>query len=166
MFGLMMDTPLLIKNIALHAERNHARQEIVSVTSDLGVHRYTFSEAISSSRKVTNVLDNLGCSPDARIATLAWNDFRHLELYYGVSCSGRVLHTINPRLFADQLIYIINHSEDEIIFFDTAFTELLESIADRCPTVKAYVAMTAKDHMPTSSLPNICLLYTSPSPRD
>lgn len=155
MFGLMMDTPLLIKNIALHAERNHARQEIVSVTSDLGVHRYTFGEAISRARKVTNVLSKLGCSSDARIATLAWNDFRHLELYYGVSCSGRVLHTINPRLFADQLIYIINHSEDEIIFFDTAFTGLLESISDRCPTVKAYVAMTSENHMPTSSLPNM-----------
>ena len=116
MFGLMMDTPLLIKNIALHAERNHALQEIVSVTSDLGIHRYTFGEAISRARQVTNVLSELGCSSDARIATLAWNDFRHLELYYGVSCSGRVLHTINPRLFADQLIYIINHSEDEIIF--------------------------------------------------
>ena len=155
MFGLMMDTPLLIKNIALHAERNHARQEIVSVTSDLGTHRYTFSEAIPRARKVTNLLADLGCSSDARIATLAWNDFRHLELYYGVSCSGRVLHTINPRLFADQLVYIINHAEDEVVFFDGAFTALLESIAGKCPTVKAYVAMSSSSHMPESSLPNL-----------
>lgn len=155
MFGLMMDTPLLIKNIALHAERNHSNQEIVSVTSDLGIHRCTFSDALARARKVSNLLTALGCSSEARVATLAWNDFRHLELYYGISCSGRILHTINPRLFAEQLIYIINHAEDEVIFFDSAFTGLLESIADKCPTVKAYVAMTSENHMPASALSNL-----------
>ncbi len=155
MFGLMMDTPLLIKNIALHAERNHPNQEIVSITSDLGIHRCTFSDAVTRARKVSNLLTELDCSSEARIATLAWNDFRHLELYYGVSCSGRILHTINPRLFAEQLIYIINHAEDEVVFFDSAFTGVLESIADKCLTVKAYVAMSSESRMPTSSLPNL-----------
>ncbi|MEQ8230424.1 MAG: long-chain-fatty-acid--CoA ligase, partial [Gammaproteobacteria bacterium] len=91
---------------------------------------------------------------------LAWNDFRHLELYYGVSCSGRVLHTINPRLFAEQLAYIINHAEDEWIFFDVAFAPLLEAVAAECPRVKGYVAMTAESHMPASSLPNLACYET------
>ncbi len=155
MFGLMMDTQLLIKNIALHAERNHGFREIVSVTADHPRHRYTFADSLRRARRASNLLDTLGCAADARIATLAWNDFRHLELYYGVSCSGRVLHTINPRLFAEQLVYIINHADDEWIFFDVAFTAALEQVAAQCPRVKGYVAMTSAAHMPDSTLPNL-----------
>jgi 3-(methylthio)propionyl---CoA ligase len=155
MLGQMMDTPLLIKNLASHAERNHGFQEIVSIAVDNERHRYTFSDALSRSRKVTNLLDRLSCSSDARIATLAWNDYRHVELYYGVSCSGRVLHTVNPRLFPEQLIYILNHAEDELVFFDVAFTSLLESIAGDCPSVKGYVALVPRSLMPDSSLPNL-----------
>ena len=155
MLGQMMDTPLLIKNLASHAERNHGFQEIVSVAVDNDRHRYTFNEALSRSRKVSNLLDRLNCASDARIATLAWNDYRHVELYYGVSCSGRVLHTVNPRLFPEQLIYILNHAEDEFVFFDVAFTKLLESIASDCPSVKGYVALAPRSYMPDSNLPNL-----------
>ncbi|MGR8919910.1 MAG: long-chain-fatty-acid--CoA ligase [Gammaproteobacteria bacterium] len=160
MFGLMMDTQLLVKNIAQHAERNHATREIVSVTADHDRHRYTIADCLARARRLSNLLDRLGCSADARIATLAWNDFRHLELYYGVSCSGRVLHTINPRLFAEQLEYIINHADDEWIFFDVAFTKMLEAVAPRCPRVKGYVAMTSPGHMPESDLPNLACYDT------
>ena len=155
MLGLMMDSPLLIKNLAQHGERNHGFREVVSITADHERHRYTINESLARSRRVSNLLDRLGVSDDGRIATLAWNDFRHLELYYGVSCSGRILHTVNPRLFADQLVYIINHAEDEWVFFDIAFTQALEAIADKCPGVKGYIALTSEEHMPQSSLPNL-----------
>lgn len=150
MRGLMMDSPLLIKNLALHGERNHGFREIVSITADHDRHRYTIAESLQRARKVSNLLDRLGVSADGRIATLAWNDFRHLELYYGVSCSGRILHTVNPRLFADQLIYIINHAEDEWVFFDVAFASVIEGIAAECPGVKGWVVMTSPAHMPQS----------------
>ncbi|MEX2479488.1 MAG: long-chain-fatty-acid--CoA ligase [Gammaproteobacteria bacterium] len=153
MFGLMMDTPLLLKNIAHHAERNHASREVVSVTADHDRHRYTFGDALARARRVSNLLDGLGAAADARIATLAWNDFRHLELYFGVSCSGRVLHTINPRLFAEQLVYIINHADDEYVFFDTAFAALVAGVAAQCPRVKAWIALTGPDHMPDLESP-------------
>ena len=156
MLGLMMDTPLTLNAIARHAERNHGRREIVSVTADHARHRYTFAECLARARRVSNLLARLGASEDARIATLAWNDFRHLEMYFGVSCSGRVLHTVNPRLFAEQLVYIINHADDEWVFFDVAFTALLEQIAPACPKVKGYVALTSETHMPAKrSLPNL-----------
>ncbi len=155
MLGLMMDTPLLLKHIARHAERNHATREVVSVTADHPRHRYTFADSLARARRVSNLLDRLGATADARIATLAWNDFRHLELYYGVSCSGRILHTINPRLFAEQLVYIINHADDEWIFFDVAFAPLLAAVAAQCPRVKGYVAMTGAGHMPDVDLPNL-----------
>jgi len=155
MFGLMMDTPLLLKGIALHGERNHAGREIVSVTADHTRHRYTFADSLARARRVSNLLVRLGAAPDARIATLAWNDFRHLELYFGVSCSGRVLHTINPRLFAEQLVYIINHADDEWVFFDVAFTPLIEAVAAQCPRVRGWVVMTSPEHMPASMLPDL-----------
>ena len=155
MLGLMMDTPLMIKSIAHHAERNHGAREIVSVTADHERHRYTFADSFARARRLSNLLDRLGAGLDARIATIAWNDFRHLELYYGVSCSGRVLHTINPRLFAEQLIYIINHAEDEWIFCDVAFVGLLPQIASQCPSVRGYVILTSAGHMPDIDVPNL-----------
>ena len=153
MQGLMMDIPLLIKSIIVHAERNHSSQEVVSVTADHPRHRYTYRDWAGRCRRLANALDRLGAGADARIATLAWNDFRHLELYYGVACSGRIYHTINPRLFAEQLVYIINHAEDEWIFTDVAFIPLLESIAAQCPDVKGYVIMVDEAHMPETPLP-------------
>ena len=102
-------------------------------------------------RRLSNVLARLAAGAEARIATVALNDFRHLEPYYGVSCSGRVLHTINPRLFAEHLTYIVNHADDEWIFFDIAFTSILEKIAPTCPRVKGYVALTSEACMPAHS---------------
>lgn len=121
MFGLMMEIPLTLTGILRHGERNHARREIVSVTHDHTLHRYTFAEGFARARRLANALARLGAAPDARIGTLAWNDFRHFELYYAVSCSGRVCHTINPRLFEEQIAYILQHAEDEWVFVDPAF---------------------------------------------
>ena len=112
MHGLMMDTPLLISSIAEHAEKFHGDREIVSVTMDNPRHRYTMGEAVGRSRKLANALDKLGLATGDRVATIAWNDYRHLEIYYGVSGAGYVCHTINPRLFPEQLVFIINHAED------------------------------------------------------
>ena len=154
MQGLMMEMPLLITAIMKHAERNHPTREIVSITADNPLHRYTFADCFTRTRQVANVLASFGVSEDARIATMAWNDYRHLELYFGIACSGRVCHTLNPRLFAEQLVYIINHAEDEVIFVDVTFVSILEEIATQCPTVKAYVVMCDEATMPTTTLPN------------
>src|SRR5262245_20768243 len=121
MCGQMMDRPLLISAIARHAEVHQPGREIVSITADHPRHRYTFKDAFARARKLANALQRLGIRHADRIATLAWNDFRHLEIYYGVSCSGFVCHTINPRLFEDQIVYIINHAEDRWLFLDPAF---------------------------------------------
>jgi len=154
MQGLMMDMPLTLTMIMRHGERNHGAQEIVSVTGDAPRHRYTYEDCFARARKLANALDRLGAAPAARIGTLAWNDYRHLELYYAISCSGRVCHTINPRLFDEQIEYIVNHAEDEWIFTDVAFVPKLEQLAAKCPGVRGYVVMTDAAHMPQTSLPN------------
>ena len=160
MEGLMMEVPLLVKTIMSHADRNHPTQEVVSVTADNPLHRYTFGECFSRARKLANALDKIGAGSDARIATLAWNDYRHMELYFSISCSGRVCHTINPRLYTEQLIYIINHAEDEFIFVDVMFAELLEKIVVHCPRVKGCIILTDAKHMPKTTLPNVICYET------
>ena len=154
MHGLMMNTPLLISSIAEHAEKFHGDREIVSVTADNPRHRYSFREAIGRSRQLANALGNLGLARGDRVATIAWNDYRHLEIYYGVSGSGHVCHTINPRLFPEQLIFIINHAEDRWIFTDAMFVPLLEKILPQISGVEGFVVMTSDAHMPDTSLPN------------
>jgi fatty-acyl-CoA synthase len=152
MRGLMMDTPLLISAIARHAERNFADREIVSVTQDIPIHRYTYRDCMRRSRQMANALDKLGLSRGDRVATIAWNDYRHLESYYGIGGAGYVCHTINPRLFAEQIIFIINHAEDRWLFIDPMFVPLLEKIAARTPDVEGYVVMTDDEHMPQTTL--------------
>jgi fatty-acyl-CoA synthase len=154
MHGLMMDTPLLISSIAEHAQKFHGDREIVSVTMDNPRHRYTMREAVERSRKLANALDKLGLEAGDRVATIAWNDYRHLEIYYGVSGSGYVCHTINPRLFPEQLVFIINHAEDRWIFTDLMFVPLLEKLLPQIPQVEGFVVMTDEAHMPETSLPN------------
>jgi acyl-CoA synthetase (AMP-forming)/AMP-acid ligase II len=154
MHGLMMDTPLLISSIAEHAEKFHGDREIVSVTMDNPRHRYTMREAVERSRKLANALDKLGLEAGDRVATIAWNDYRHLEIYYGVSGSGYVCHTINPRLFPEQLVFIINHAEDRWIFTDLMFVPLLEKLLPQIPKVEGFIVMTDEAHMPETSLPN------------
>jgi len=153
MFGQMMDRPLLISAILRHAELQHPNREIVSLTADHPRHRYTFREAFARTRKLANALQRLGLKHGDRVATLAWNDFRHFEVYYGVSCSGFVCHTINPRLFEDQIAYIVNHAEDRWLFLDPAFVPLIERVLPRLPKLEGCVVLTDDAHMPATRLP-------------
>jgi len=148
----MMTVPLTITEIVRFAERHHGGSEVVSVTADNPDHRCTFTDIFRRARRLANVLSTLGIKPGDRVASLAWNDYRHVELYFGVACAGRVLHTVNPRLFADQLLYIINHAEDKVLFFDVAFLPLVESLAEKLPTVEAYVVLAPPTGLPESTL--------------
>ena len=154
MLGLMMNRPLLISSIAEHAEKFHGDREIVSVTMDNPGHRYTIREAMARTRQLANALGKLGLERGDRVATIAWNDYRHLEIYYGVSGSGHVCHTINPRLFPEQLVFIINHAEDRYIFTDVMFVPLLEKLLPQIANVEGFVVMTDAANMPETSLPN------------
>ncbi len=154
MHGLMMDTPLLISSIAKHAEKFHGEREIVSVTMDNPRHRCTIGDVTRRARQLAGALDKMGLEQGDRVATIAWNDYRHLEIYYGVSGAGYVCHTINPRLFPEQLIFIINHAEDRWIFTDLMFIPLLEKLLPQIPNVEGFVVMTDEAHMPETSLPN------------
>ena len=155
MQGLMMDMPLLISGLIQHAERHHGDGEIVSRTADGSIHRYTYRDAAKRSRQLANALKRLGAQPGDRVATLAWNGFRHFEIYYAVAGSGAVIHTINPRLFAEQIAYIANHAEDKFVFFDLSFAPLVEKLAPLLKTVKGYVAMCAREAMPKGNIPNL-----------
>ena len=156
MNGLMMHQPLLISNLLTHAERHHGEQEIVSRRVEGDMHRYTYRDLAQRSRRMANALAAHGVRFGDRVATLAWNGYRHMELYYAVSGSGAVLHTLNPRLHPDQVVWIADHAEDEVLFFDLTFLPLIEAIASRVSTVKAFVAMTDREHMPVSSkVPNL-----------
>ena len=154
MHGLMMDTQLLVSIILRHAERHHPNREIVSVTADNPLHRYTYADCCRRTRQLANALDKLGLQEGDRVGTLAWNDYRHLELYYGVGGAGYVCHTINPRLFPEQVVFIINHAEDKWIFTDPMFVPLLEKIAGHTPGVEGYVVMTNDENMPETTLKN------------
>ncbi|GAB3281455.1 3-(methylthio)propionyl-CoA ligase [Parahaliea aestuarii] len=155
MNGLMMNTSLTVTSIMQHAERVNGGGEIVSVTKDNPRHRYTYREAFARVRQLANAMAGWNLQRGDRIATLAWNDYRHFETYYAASCSGYVCHTINPRLFPEQLVYIINHAEDQYVFFDPDFMPLVAAIADQCPGVKGWVALTNAEHMPTGEVDNL-----------
>jgi acyl-CoA synthetase (AMP-forming)/AMP-acid ligase II len=154
MLGLMMDRPLLISAIARHAEHQYPNREIVSITSDQPRHRYTYAQAFARVRKLANALARLGATHGDRIATLAWNDYRHFEIYFGVSGAGLVCHTINPRLFEDQICYIANHAEDRWLFVDPSFVPLVEKLQPRLKTIEGYVVLTDREHMPRTTLRN------------
>ncbi len=156
MLGLMQDQPLLISNIIEHAARHHPDSEIVSRTLEGGIHRYTYLDAGKRARKLANALSKSGVAPGDRVATLAWNGYRHFELYYGISGIGAVMHTINPRLFPEQIAWIANHAEDKVLFFDLTFLPLVEAIAPQLTTCKAFVLMTDRAHMPQATkVPNL-----------
>ena len=157
MKGLMMDVPLLIRSILRHGSEQHGEREIVSITSDHPRHRYTYADAFGRAAQLAHALRALGAQPSDRIATLAWNDFRHFELYYGVSCAGYVLHTINPRLFPEQIRYIVDHAQDRYVFTDPMFVPLLEKLAPALAAPRGYVVLTSAARMPPTTLPNaIC----------
>ncbi|WP_137919803.1 3-(methylthio)propionyl-CoA ligase [Hydrogenophaga sp. 2FB] len=156
MQGLMMDQPLLVSSLLRHAERHHGSQEIVSRRVEGDIHRTTYRDMATRSRRLANALGTLNVAPGTVVGTLAWNGYRHLELYFAVSGTGAVLHTLNPRLHPDQLAWIANHAEDQVLFFDLTFLPILESIAPRLKTVTTFVAMTDRAHMPASTtLPNL-----------
>lgn len=156
LMGQMMYQPLLISNILCHADRHFGDVEIVSRRVEGDIHRYTYRDCHRRARQLANALASLGGKMGDRIATLAWNGYRHLELYYAVSGSGGVLHTINPRLFAEQVAYIVNHAEDQYVFFDRTFLPLIQAIAAQCPTVKGFVALCDRARMPPDDgIPNL-----------
>ncbi|MDH3970146.1 MAG: AMP-binding protein, partial [Rhodospirillales bacterium] len=158
MLGMMMDRPLLIAPVMAHAAAYHGDREIVSRTVEGPIHRYTYRDSYRRMQRLANALVALGVKPGDRVATLAWNGHRHLELYYAVSGIGAVCHTINPRLFPEQLGYIINHAEDRFVFTDLTFVPLVEALAPHLKTVEATVVMTDRAHMPEAG-PGKALCY-------
>ena len=141
MLGLMQQRPLLISTLIDYAATYHGDREIVSRDAEGMVHRSSFAEVAARAKRVANTLQALGVAAGERVATLAWNSHRHLELYYGVASAGRVLHTVNPRLFPEQIQYIIDHAEDTYVFFDPIFAPLVEQLAPRLPLVRGWVAL-------------------------
>ncbi|MEO6973583.1 MAG: 3-(methylthio)propionyl-CoA ligase [Rhodoferax sp.] len=151
MLGLMQSEPLLISSLIEFAERHHGDAEVVSRRVEGDIHRYTYKDVAARSRQVANALDAMKLERGDRVATLAWNGYRHLELYFGVSGSGRVLHTLNPRLAPDQIAWIANHAEDQVLCFDMTFLPLVKAFHDKCTTIKHYVAMCDADKLPADS---------------
>ena len=148
--GLMQDWPLLIPRILDHAAQWHGEREIMSRRIEGDTHRYTYRDLHSRARRLAKVLTGLGMKQGDRIGTFAWNTHRHLEIYYATAGAGMVCHTINPRLFADQIAYIVNHAEDRIIFADINTLPILDDLAERLPGVEAVIAMTDRAHMPAA----------------
>jgi fatty-acyl-CoA synthase len=156
MLGLMQDQPLLISSLIEFVERHHGDAEIVSRRVEGDIHRTTWRDIAARSRQVANALEDEQLLFSDRVATLAWNGYRHLELYYGVSGSGRVLHTINPRLHPDQIAWIANHAEDQILCFDLSFLPLVQAVHARCTTIRKWIALCDADKLPADSgVPNL-----------
>ncbi len=155
MLGNMMQRPLLISSLLVHAERHHGSQEIVSKRVEGDIHRYTYRDLGGRARRLANALGELGVEPSDRVATLAWNGYRHMELYFAISGIGAVTHTINPRLHGDQIAWIANHSKAEVLFFDLTFVPLIETIASKLQSVKTFVLMTDRSHMPQTKIDNL-----------
>ena len=156
MLGLMQNQPLLISSLIEFAERHHSDGEIVSRRVEGDIHRYTYKDLAARSRQVSNALDGMHIGFSDRIATLAWNGYRHMELYFGVSGSGRVLHTLNPRLHPDQVVWIANHAEDQVLCFDASFLPIVQAVHARCTTIKHYVMLCDADKLPQDTgVPNL-----------
>ena len=156
MQGLMMDMPLLISSILQHAARHHGDTEIVSRRVEGDIHRYTYAQCEQRARRMASALTQLGAQPGERVATLAWNGYRHVEIYYAAGGMGSVVHTINPRLHPEQLAWIVNHADDRFFAFDITFLPIIEAIAPLCPQVKAWIAMVDAERQPVSDkIPNL-----------
>ena len=151
MLGLMQQQNLLISSLIDFAEKHHGDVEIVSRRVEGDIHRTTWGGIAQRSRQVAHGLDQLGLGFGDRVATLAWNGYRHLELYFGVSGTGRVLHTINPRLHPDQVVWIANHAEDQVLCFDMSFLPLVKQVHSRCTTIRQYVALCDADQLPADT---------------
>jgi acyl-CoA synthetase (AMP-forming)/AMP-acid ligase II len=147
----MQSQPLLISSLIEFAERHHGDAEIVSRRVEGDIHRYTYRDLAARARRLANALDAQQLQFSDRVATLAWNGYRHMEMYFGVSGSGRVLHTINPRLHPDQIAWIVNHAEDQVLCFDMTFLPLVQAVHAKCPTVKQWVALCDADKLPADT---------------
>ena len=156
MLGLMQNQPLLISGLIDFADKHHGDAEVVSRRVEGDIHRYTWSDVARRARQVANALDGLNLAFSDRVATLAWNGYRHLELYFGVSGSGRVLHTINPRLHPEQIAWIANHAEDQVLCFDMSFLPIIKAVHSKCTTIRHWVALCEADKLPSDSgIPNL-----------
>ncbi|TMV14686.1 long-chain-fatty-acid--CoA ligase [Arenibacterium halophilum] len=155
MLGRMMTEPLLISSLIEHAGKYHADTEIWSVETTGGVETTSWGQVAENARRLGSALTKLGLDPQARCATIAWNNRRHLEIYYGVSGAGLVCHTINPRLFPEQLVYIINHAEDKVLFLDATFLPIASGLKDKLPTVEHFVLMGPRDEEAASKVPGL-----------
>ncbi|GAB3120133.1 long-chain fatty acid--CoA ligase [Novispirillum itersonii] len=153
MLGQMMSAPLLISGVLEHAARYHPQAEVVSRQDDGSLHRYTYADAARRARRLANALTAQGLRPGERVATLAWNGFRHFELYYAVPGAGFVCHTINPRLFPDQIRFIIDHAEDRLLFVEPMFLPLVEKVAPTLRAVPKIVVMA--ETVPATALPDV-----------
>lgn len=154
MRGEIMDRPLLVSGIVTHAERYFADAEVVSRRVEGGIHRSTYRDAAARMRRLANALEAIGVRPGDRLATLAWNTHRHYELYFAVSGTGAICHTVNPRLFRDELLYIMNHAEDRVLFLDLTFVPMVEALAPELESIERFVILTDAEHMPRTSLRN------------
>jgi fatty-acyl-CoA synthase len=154
MLGLMQDWPLLCHRIIDHAATQHAARPVISRSVEGPIHATTYAEVRARALKLAQRLDRDGIKPGDRVATLAWNTWRHLEAWYGILGIGAVYHTVNPRLFPDQIAWIVNHAEDRVMMTDLTFLPLLESLAGRLPTIERYVVLTDAAHMPATPLKN------------
>ena len=154
MLGLMQDYPLLTHTILDHAALNHGEREQVTRSIEGPIRRTTLADIRTRSLKVAKALEHEGVRLGDRIATMAWNTDRHVETWFGIMGTGAICHTLNPRLFADQIAYIVNHAEDDIMFVDLTFIPIVEALQDRIATVRKYIVLTDSEHMPATSLPN------------
>jgi acyl-CoA synthetase (AMP-forming)/AMP-acid ligase II len=153
MLGLMQDWPLTVDKILDHAKNWHGHREVVTRSVEGPIVRTTYAEIHARAKRVSSALLGWGVKPGDRIATLAWNTGKHIEAWYGIMGIGAVCHTLNPRLFPEQLIYIINHAEDRMIFVDLTFVPLLEAILPHCPKVERVIVLTDEWTMPATKLP-------------
>ena len=158
MLALMMDRALNLPSILEYAATYHGDREVVSRTVEGPIYRYGYAQALARAKQMANALIELGVKPGDRVATLAWSTHRHFELYYAVSGIGAILHTINPRLHPDQIAWVANHAEDSVLMFDISFGELVGELAPKLATVKTYVAMTDRAHLPAEA-PAATLVY-------
>ena len=145
MLGKMMDQPLLVSNLIAHAARYHGATEVVSVETTGGIERSDWKTLEANARRLASALTRMGLAAEDRCATIAWNNRRHMEIYFGVAGAGLVCHTINPRLHPEQLIYIVNHAEDQVLFFDQTFLPAVAKLRDHFKTVKQFVLMGPRD---------------------
>jgi acyl-CoA synthetase (AMP-forming)/AMP-acid ligase II len=151
MIGLMQSQQLLISSLMDFAERHHGDAEIVSRRVEGDIHRTNYRQIAARSKQVAHGLDHMGLGFGDRVATLAWNGYRHLELYFGVSGSGRVLHTLNPRLHPEQIVWIANHAQDQVLCFDMSFLPIVQAVHANCSTIKHYVALCDANKLPTDT---------------